>query len=389
MLKIAVVGGKLQGTEALYLARKAGIKSLLIDKNENSIASGICDELALFDVRNKEKALIDLLKTADFILPALENDEVHQALLEIAQENNLKLAFDMPAYAVSSSKLKSDELIRMNQIPSPRYYPYCKKPYIIKPSRESGSSGVRRANTDIELEAFLNTKGKKGNWVIQEFLDGPSYSIEVIGMPGNYRTYRITKIHMDEVYDCKRVTSPCPVTEAQRKRFTEIGCELAELINLHGIMDVEVIDDEGMLKVLEIDARIPSQTPTVVYHASGMNQLEELADIVLYGDFRHPLKDLGRHCSYEHFKINKNGYFSGGEHIMCKARPLILQTNFFGADEALTDYDEEHDEWHGTFINWADTGEELERKRNNMIQKLKNSFPGADREVCKGSVDRR
>lgn len=374
MLKVAIIGGKLQGTEAAYLAKKAGIQSLLIDKKKNTIASGICDEFALFDVKKKEAALIDLLKTADFILPALENAEVHQALYEIAEEHDLKLAFDRHAYAISSSKLKSDGLIRRNKIPAPCYYPDCKTPYIIKPSGESGSVGVRRADTGAEVEHFLKTEGKSGNWVIQEFLDGPSYSIEVIGVPGNYRTYKITKIHMDEVYDCKRVTSPCPVTEAQKKQFEEIGCRLAELVDLHGIMDVEVIDDEGLFKVLEIDARIPSQTPTVVYHASGMNQLQELADVTLYGSFRHPLGDLGRHCSYEHYKVNKNRCFPGGEHIMCEARPLILRTNFFGADEALTDYDEVHDEWHGTFINWADTEEELERKRSNMIHMLEVLF---------------
>lgn len=371
MLKIAIVGGKLQGTEAAYLAKKAGIKSILIDKNINTIASGICDEFAQFDVRKKEVALINILKTVDFILPALENDEVHQALYEIAKAHHLKLAFDLSAYAVSSSKLKSDGLIRRNQIPAPCYYPNCKTPYIIKPSGESGSTGVRRANTGAEVEAFLANEGKSGNWVIQEFLDGPSYSIEVIGIPGNYRTYKITKIHMDEVYDCKRVTSPCPVTKEQRRRFEEIGCRLAELVNLNGIMDVEVIEDEGLLKVLEIDARIPSQTPTVVYHSSGMNQLQELADIVVHGSFRHPQEDFGWHCSYEHFKVNKNGCIPGGEHIMCEARPLVLRTNFFGADEVLTDYDEAHDQWHGTFINWADTEEALERKRNNMINMLR------------------
>lgn len=377
-MKVAIVGGKLQGTEAAYLAKKAGIKSLLIDKKEHPIASGICDEFALFDVRKKEAPLIELLKSVDFILPALENEEVHQALLEIVQEHHLKLAFDPDAYAVSSSKLRTDELIRNNQVPAPCYFPLCKSPYIIKPSGESGSTGVRKANTRADVETFLSTEGKSGNWVIQEFLEGPSYSIEVIGMPGNYRTYQITKIHMDELYDCKMVTSPCPLTEAQKKQFEEIGFRLAELVNLHGIMDVEVIEDEGLFKVLEIDARIPSQTPTVVYHASGMNQLQELADMVLYGSFRHPQENLGRHCSYEHYKINKDGCFPSGEHIMSGARPLIFRTSFFGADEVLSDYDGEYDEWHGTFINWADSEEELAMKRINMIQMLENTFQCTD-----------
>lgn len=372
MMKVAIVGGKLQGTEAAYLAMKAGMKSLLIDKKENRIASGICDEFALFDVRKKEPALVELLKTADFILPALENDEVHQALLEIAEENDLKLAFDLSAYAVSSSKLKSDEIIQKNHVPAPCYYPDCKSPYIIKPSGESGSTGVKKLNTGSEVEAFLSKEGKAGNWVIQEFLGGPSYSIEVIGVPGNYRTFKITEIHMDEVYDCKRVTSPCAITEEQKMSFEKIGSRLAELVNLHGIMDVEVIDDGGLFKVLEIDARIPSQTPAVVYHSSGMNLLQELADITLCGEFLRPQIDLGKHCSYEHYKVTRDGYFPGGEHIMCDAGPLKFRTDFFGTDEVLTDYDANKEEWHGTFINWSDTEDELNAKRARMIQKLED-----------------
>ncbi|MBR0597396.1 3-methylornithine--L-lysine ligase PylC [Sinanaerobacter chloroacetimidivorans] len=371
-MEVAIVGGKLQGTEAVYLAGKAGMKSILIDKKEKTPASGICDEFFLFDVRKKEKALIDILKRADFILPALENDEVHKALAEIAEEYHLRLAFDMHAYRITSSKLKSDKLIRENDISSPCYYPRCKSPYIIKPSGESGSTGVQKAATSREVEAFLKIEGAAGSWVVQEFLEGPSYSIEVIGVPGNYRAYKITEIHMDEIYDCKMVTSPCPVAEEQQKHLEEIGCKLAELVKLHGIMDVEVIDDDGVLKVLEIDARIPSQTPTVVYHASGANLLSELADITLYGDFKASYTDLGKYCTYEHYKISKAGYFASGEHIMSGARPLSLRKNFCGADEVLSDYDGDHDEWCGTFINWADTAEELERKRNHMIQTLKS-----------------
>ena len=369
-MKAAIIGGKLQGTEAVYLASKAGIRSLLIDKKKNTPASGLCDEFALFDVRKKEKALIELLKTADFVLPALENEEAHQALIEIAAEHHFKLAFDQDAYGITSSKLKSDELIRKNGVPAPGYYPDCKSPYIIKPSGESGSIGVRKAISAEEVEVFLSCWEGRGNWVVQEFLDGPSYSVEVIGVPGNYRAYQITKIHMDEVYDCKMVTSPCPVTQEQKDQFERIGCRLAELVKLHGIMDVEVIDDKGLFKVLEIDARIPSQTPTVVYHASGVNLLKELADLTVYGIFADPQKELGRCCSYEHYTVTPSGVFPHGEHIMGEAGPLTLRKGFCGADEVLSDYDGSWNEWRGTFINWADTESELEEKRNRMMRCL-------------------
>lgn len=367
MLKIAIIGGKLQGTEACYLARKAGFATLLIEKEEGSPASGICDEEAIFDVCLKEAELIQKLLEVDFILPALENETVHQSLKEISDENNIKMAFDMDAYSISSSKIKSDLLMRDNGVPLPVYYPHCKAPYLLKPSGESGSSGVHVVNTVEELEKALSDKK---DWIAQEFLEGPSYSLEVIGVPGNYRTYEVTKIHMDDVYDCNRVTSPCNISDSQAESFDKIGIKIAELVNLRGIMDVEVIDHKGVFKVLEIDARIPSQTPTAVYHTSGVNLLEELADIVMYGEFRKEKKDNKRYCSYEHFKIDEKDVRARGEHMMGDAEPLIYREGFMGCDETLSDYESGKTSWRGTFINHADTEIELEEKRKTMMRNL-------------------
>ena len=367
MVKIAVIGGKLQGTEACYLARKAGYRTLLIEKKKGSPASGICDEEAIFDVCLKEPELIQKLLDVDFILPALENEIVHKSLKEIADENNIKLAFDMDAYSISSSKIKSDILMRDNSVPLPVYFPHCESPYLLKPSGESGSSGVHIVNTVDEVKKTLSNKT---GWIAEEFLEGPSYSIEVIGVPGNYRTYKITKIHMDDVYDCNRVTSPCKIGDEQVESFNKIGTKIAELVNLHGIMDVEVIDHNGVFKVLEIDARIPSQTPTVVYHTSGVNLLEELADIVMYGEFRKEKKDNNIYCSYEHYEIEGKTVKARGEHMMGEAEPLVYIEGFMECDESLSDYERGKTSWRGSFINHADTEIELEEKRKKTLENL-------------------
>ena len=57
------------------------------------------------------------------------------------------------------------------------------------------------------------------NLIVQEFLEGPSYSLEIIGRPGAYRTYAVTQIHMDAVYDCCQVTTPCILPPGQDAAF--------------------------------------------------------------------------------------------------------------------------------------------------------------------------
>ncbi|QOX62343.1 ATP-grasp domain-containing protein [Anoxybacterium hadale] len=412
MTRIAIIGGKLQGTEAAYLAKKAGFTSILIDRNENSPAIGLCDEFLCCDITQETEELIAALKNADFVLPANENQAVLDALTGLAKKHCFPLAFDPEAYRISSSKLLSDELMHANGIPAPKYYPDCSGPYIAKPSSMSGSEGVQRLADQEALLHFLKTvseseeswakesRTKEGRseegqtlWVIQEYLEGPSYSIEVIGAPGFYKTYEVTQIHMDEVYDCKMVTSPCSITAQQEDQFRNIAVKLAELTGLTGIMDVEVIDANGEFKVLEIDARIPSQTPTAVYHTSGVNFIEELRD-VFCGEGLFPEKKQKsneqknqkknqakntkkKFCSYEHLMINDGRITEHGEHIMGQGGILSLRERFYGADEVISDYRSGEQIWRGTFINWADTEEELMAKRQSMRARLQ-AGPTAD-----------
>lgn len=394
--RIAIVGGKLQGSEAAYLAKKAGFTSILIDHNENSPAIGLCDEFLCCDVTQETEELITALKGVDFVLPANENQAVLEALTRLAKKYCFPLAFDQEAYRISSSKLLSDELIHANGIPAPKYYPGCSGPYIAKPSSLSGSEGVQWLADEEVLIQFLNTVAesearhleeshpqvRQNSWVIQEYLEGPSYSIEVIGAPGGYQTYEVTQIHMDEVYDCKMVTSPCSITEQQEDDFRNTAVKLAELTGLKGIMDVEVIDAKGEFKVLEIDARIPSQTPTAVYHTSGVNFIEELRNLFC-GDGLFPEKKLKKNeqknqakntkkkfCSYEHLMIDNGRITEHGEHIMSQGGILQLRECFYGADEVISDYKSDEQIWRGTFINWAETEEELMIKRQSMRARL-------------------
>ena len=373
-MKICIIGGRLQGTEACYLAKACGMTSILIDIDPEVPAAGLADVFVPGDLVEEDPEVIDAFKSADLILPANENDELLDKICELADRFNIPLAFDPDAYEITKSKLKSDKLFHDNDIPCPRYFPDGKAPYVVKPSDGSGSTGVRRLETYEEAEKYA--KNSLPGDVIQEYLEGPSYSIEVIGHPGNYRTYTITEVHVDEGYDCYMITSPVKLPESKEKRFREIAVKLAELVDLKGIMDVEVIDDGEDLKVLEIDARIPSQTPIAVLKSSGMNQLKELADVTVYGEFRDlNTADKGREkifCAYENYE-KKSGIISAhGEHIMRNAGPLTLREGFLGSRESMTDWKDEKSDFRGIFINWGEDKDEVLKWRNTLLHSQKD-----------------
>jgi 3-methylornithine--L-lysine ligase len=362
--KIVIIGGKLQGIEACYLGMKAGIETVLVDKNPESPARHLCSRFVCEDLFDRSNSLLVDMMEADMVLPALENDGVLRWLDRDAKEHGYTLAFDWPAYQLTSSKIKSDLLFRKCGIPVPAYFPGGSYPYICKPDGDSGSHGVERLDTPAQLQEALE---QKSDLVIQEYMDGPSYSIEVIGRPGTYRTYLVTQIHMDQRYDCRMVTAPCNLSSAQEETLREMAICIAEEIQLHGIMDLEVIDHHGTLKALEIDARIPSQTPTAVLHSSGMNLLEELQDLFSTGYFLKNQERNGNYVAYEHYLFSQNIPHPLGERVMITGKPLQLKAGFCGADEALTDYQPGQDTWRGTFINAAPTRQALMSKRVKML----------------------
>ncbi|MGB9792244.1 MAG: 3-methylornithine--L-lysine ligase PylC [Thermacetogeniaceae bacterium] len=393
-MKAVVVGGALQGCEAVYLGIKAGWSLTLIDRKESPAACGLCDKHIRMDVTAGGEGLVRILAQADLVIPALEDWDALKQLQSAAERAGVPLAHDPSAYAITASKKRSDALFAEHGIPAPRSWPECGVPAIAKPSESSGSRGVRRLDTKGEVAAFLESiQGKREDWVIQEFLEGKSYSIEVFGCGGCYLTVQVTDLEMDRGYDCRRVTAPTQLPAEKESEFHALAARIAEIVQLQGIMDVEVIDHEGTLKVLEIDARLPSQTPTAVLWSTGFNMLEALSDVFVHR--RLPVISGARPPQaviYEHIMVSSGKIHFLGEHIMTRGGPLRLIEGFFGADEAITDHTPGAGDWVATLIHRGETPEEAWERRCSTIEAIcrQHRIPLPEEELnrCKGRGSR-
>jgi len=374
---VAVVGGNLQGVEATYLARKAGCEVILIDKNSNAPASGLCDYFVKGDV-TETGSHFHILQQADIIIPALENLPALRTLQRKSKETGTPLAFDSHAYTVTSSKLQSNLLFSRLGIAIPEPYPECKFPVIVKPDASSGSRGVHIFEEISVLNNFISQTKNMNSWVIQKFVPGPSYSLEVIGSPGNYIALTVTDLFMDAQFDCKRVTVPSELSSAFVKQFEKISLLIAEKLALTGIMDVEVIEHEGSLKVLEIDARLPSQTPAAVFWSTGINMVALLGQLYLKGKIKtKPDMYPPRFVIYEHLSVSKEKIEVAGEHIMSRAGPLTCYQNFFGAVEAITNYHPGRKNWVATMIYAGNDRNAVQQKRETTLENIRRKHNGA------------
>ncbi|MBM9615899.1 3-methylornithine--L-lysine ligase PylC [Desulfobulbus rhabdoformis] len=373
-MRLAIIGGKLQGVEAAYLARKAGWQTLLIDKRANTPASGLCDETILADVC-QPAVIQSVLTKVDLILPALENREALAALKKVQRELNCPIAFDFVANALSCSKSLSYALFGKLGLDMPKPFPECGFPLLVKPDSSSGSRGVTILENEADYRRFFGqTEQTAESWVGQQFIAGPSYSLEVIGRDGHYDTPQITEIHMDQGNDCKAVTAPTAISQELAEKLRCISLQLAHALNLCGIMDVEVIAQDDRLYLLEIDARLPSQTPIAVYWSQKTNMLELLADVYLPGTNNVVLKQAApQHVRLEHIQVTDGVMTLAGEHLMGTAGPLATQEGFFGIQEAITDYVPGKKHWCATLIHTGVTAEELENRRMIGLAQIKAS----------------
>jgi pyrrolysine biosynthesis protein PylC len=367
---VAVVGGNLQGVEAAYLAKKAGWEVTVIDRNAVVPAAGLGDRFSRVNITTA-KDLERALKGVDLVIPALENDDALACMERWSKKSEIPFAFDALTYSISSSKLKSDQLFARMDVPTPLPWPECGFPVLAKPSMGSGSQKVGVFHNSEDLHAHQDESAEE--WVLQEFVPGPSYSIEVIGRPGYYLPLQVTDLQMDANYDCKRVLAPTDLTPSLISEFKKISRLIAEKMTLKGLMDVEVILHDSTLKVLEIDARLPSQTPTAVFWSTGINIIEMLADLFL------TKSNLNRGDSpigvvYEHIKVTANGLEVSGEHIMSATDALHIRENFFGADEAITNYTPRRQEWVATLIISEKTRETAWEKRCRVISDIRQHF---------------
>ncbi|MDO4553563.1 MAG: 3-methylornithine--L-lysine ligase PylC [Lachnospiraceae bacterium] len=381
MIQILVVGGKLQGIEVTYLAKKAGYHVTVADKRKHAPAFGIADRVEVIDILKEEERFTRLFQEADVVIPAMEKKAVLEKLSCFGERFHIPVIFDPKAYEISSSKKKSNELFEKLDLPMPGRYGENAFPVIIKPDGLSGSVGVKKAKSKEEAEEILKEMGE--NAVVQEFLEGRSFSLEVIGDGNQFYFPQITEVVIDKGYDCKRIIAPASLSKKQEKQFYHMAEKLAKALKIRGIFDIEVICHNGVLKILEIDARFPSQTPISVYQSSGINMIQLLVELTLKKSARAE-KKKEEVCYYQQISVEPDRILVKGEHILTDCKELYVKEHFFGAKEGITDYKKGAKAFKAILIVTAKTEKEARKEFLNCIDNINESLGNRQLKLIEG-----
>lgn len=369
-MRLCIVGGALQGMEAVFLGHKAGYETVVIDRREEAPALSICDEPHILNPIADRESAMDVFRTCDAVLPACEEHDLLECLDELLKDSGIPFLFDLRAYDISQSKIESNGLMAADGVPMPQPWPDCGFPVVVKPSSQSGSIGVSIAHNKEEMEAGLEKVRALGDDpVIQEFVHGKSVSVEVIGNGINATAYVTTEVVLDNGYDCKEVRCHPDILDAPTRESFEIHSRnIAESLGLNGLMDVEAILTPKGLRFLEIDARIPSQTPAAIYTATGINLLEIL--MASKTGAKISVRKTRRSGIYWHLKMKDGVLMTTGEKEFSHVDRPLMESGLFGSDDSISDYCPGKREWYGTFMVSADTISEAEKRKESVIQTI-------------------
>ncbi|MGM0770920.1 MAG: 3-methylornithine--L-lysine ligase PylC [Halobacteriota archaeon] len=354
MTTICLIGGKLQGFEVSYLARKTGMKVVLIDRNRKPLIRNFVDEFHCFDITHEPERFIGISKNVDAIIPVNENIETLDFIQEISNKLECPVLFDFDAYHISMDKKRSKEYFASIGVPTPDDKP-SQPPYFVKPPCESSSIGTKILRNDSELEEI------DPSMMIEEYLEGDVVSLEIIGDGQHFAVIKETKVHIDDTYDCHMIT---PIEHDPE--FRRIAYDIAANLNLKGIMDVEAITSDRGLKILEIDARFPSQTPTAVYHSSGINLVEMLMQA-----FNESVDEVEKapekgYCIFEHLSLRDGELVPVGEHVLSMGNTY----NHFHEEDGLEIFKSEGKQTVFTLISKGMNEDAAQLARNRGIEHI-------------------
>ncbi|MFX1520493.1 MAG: 3-methylornithine--L-lysine ligase PylC [Promethearchaeota archaeon] len=377
-MRLTLIGGRLQGLEAAYLAKKADITTVLIDREPNTPASTIVDEHYIFDVMKQADFFKKLCKTVDAVLPTTENMKTLIFLEKTCEELGIPFLQDNDAFWITSNKTRSKNFLTCQQIEVPRPWPNATFPLIVKPARLSGSISVRKVSKSSQLSRMMEeVRQVDQEIIIEEFIEGLAVSLEVLAMNGNPIAFQITDLEFDESYGCKRVTAPTVLPNNIKTHFLETGAKIAKDLKLHGLTDIQsIVTPSNSLKTNEINARLPSQTPTVVFHSTGINIVEELANMFLEHTLSLNNVSVEKGVVYQHVCIHDRSLKVQGEHIMTDAKNLMHELNFFGTDEAITNFFtvDANEKRVATLIVREKTLEEAQKKLDTVVSEIMSEF---------------
>ena len=273
MKKVLIIGASILQLPAIKKAKELGYYVGVADYNPKAIGIPYADEY--------------------YNVSTIDIDGVVRVAQEFKPDGIMTLATDMPMRSVAAAckalgltgispetaikATDKGEMIKAfetNRVEHPWYFiaddefvfyeiiNYVTYPCIMKPTDNAGSRGVVLCHNRSELEkeyGYSKAESRQGAIIIEEFLQGPEFSVEIMVIDGQPHVLQITdKLttgapHFVEMGHSQPTRQP----ESIRKSIRDLACRAVSALGINvGPAHVEIILTNTGPKMVELGARM-------------------------------------------------------------------------------------------------------------------------------------
>jgi biotin carboxylase len=197
--KLMILGAGVMQGPAIRIAKEMGLESVVVDGSKDAPCAGEADIFEQIDLKDKEKIteLALRLKTEHGGLSGVmtAGTDFSATAAWIAEHTGLP-GNTYEAALNASDKGRMRQCFKKAGVPSPEFFVTDKKastpppfpyPVVVKPIDNMGGRGCKRANNEAELRCALDEAlkfSRAGQAIIEEYMDGPEYSVDAIVYEG-------------------------------------------------------------------------------------------------------------------------------------------------------------------------------------------------------------
>ena len=300
MKRLLIIGASILQLPAILKAKEMGLYVAVADFNPNAVGIPYADEY--YNVSTIDKAGVCAAAQkfrADGIMTLATDMPMRSVAYSCAQLGLTGISYDTAVKATDKGEMiKAFEAAGVEH---PWYYILGKDsgtdalkqkityPCITKPTDNAGSRGVTLVNTPEELDAALaysRENGRSGNVILEEFMEGPEVSVEVIVWQGVPHVLQVTdKLTTGAPHFVEMGHSqPSALPAADLEKIRDLAARAVNAVGIdNGPAHVEIMLTKDGPKMVELGARMGGDciTSHLVPLSTGIDMVKATIDISL------------------------------------------------------------------------------------------------------------
>ena len=334
--------GPLQGS-IIKRAKKMGLYTVGIDPCADATCEDYVDAFEVVPGQDYEGHCAVVEKYGIDAIVTAATDKPLVMMARIAEK------YGFPFYSVETAKWSTDkfqmkERFELGGVPHAQGRLISKAeeaegmvyPVIVKPRDNSGSRGVKLCRSKEELEASMNEAlevSKLDTVLVEEFIEGPEYSIEGLHHDGKSEVIQFTEKKTTEFpYNVELGhIQPANISEENQQKIREIVAKIGAALHFENCPShTELKINERGIFVIETSPRLGGDyiTSTLTPLSTGVNLEDELLKISL-GESINPQPKAVQYSGVRFFSFDEGSIIKHVPNcVFVKTWPHVVDFSF-------------------------------------------------------------